>query len=759
MGNLDANDMSDIPQSAELSRLIEEIARNVQDEWVQRRIDAGWQKGERRDDQAKTHPRLVRYEDLPDSEKDYDRGMVELTIKSLLTRGFSIASAALVRIDETRDSNGVDPIDLETVLTPSTLVSTLMKAWTRLSAINTRFTEDVFQNVAKCFLSNGTPVAAMDVLHQGLKLYPNDLILNQLHGLALARMGDPRKANKVLKKAAERLREAPNASPEVIEEVLGVLASTYKDLGLRVDSKTEQSQYFDSALETYARAYELTGRYWTGINEATMALLVDDPRATEVAAEVRRKCQELAERDPHNYWVLATLGEASLVLRDLKDAEHWYRLAYKASKHRFGDVDTTRRQARLVLNKLREYDDIIEEWLPIPRVALFAGNPIDPPGRASERFPGRLEKPVAEIIRKWLLENNACVGFSSAACGASIIFQEVLHEIEGEAHIVLPYEDEFVQDRVLTCGDPSWAERHEKVLQKAHRKTFASMERIQPERITFDYATLVTHGLATVRARELGTDLLGLAVWDGKPGRTDAATSIVIDRWKNLGVPVHRVDLSNVPATVNPRIPVILESPPAEKRDTGIKGSPGVEVMAMLFGDAVNFSKLSEEGVTLFVRNFFGRVKEVLDRYEGSNVVRNTWGDGLYLVFRSIRDAGLFALDVRDMVVKTNWEEFGLPADFSFRIALHTGPVVQCFDPVTGRDKWTGRHVSRAARLEPKTPPGYVFASEAFAALAATENITDFNCEYVRQLEWDKRYGTFPTYLVRRDGESISVDA
>jgi len=34
-------------------------------------------------------------------------------------------------------------------------------------------------------------------------------------------------------------------------------------------------------------------------------------------------------------------------------------------------------------------------------------------------------------------------------------------------------------------------------------------------------------------------------------------------------------------------------------------------------------------------------------------------------------------------------------------------------------------HVSRAARIEPITPPGQVYASQAFAALAAAENVTD----------------------------------
>ena len=57
--------------------------------------------------------------------------------------------------------------------------------------------------------------------------------------------------------------------------------------------------------------------------------------------------------------------------------------------------------------------------------------------------------------------------------------------------------------------------------------------------------------------------------------------------------------------------------------------------------------------------------------------------------------------------------------------------------------------MSRAAKLEPKTPPGEVYASQAFAVLCAEYMVTEFTCEYVKQLEWAKQYGTFPTFALR----------
>lgn len=70
---------------------------------------------------------------------------------------------------------------------------------------------------------------------------------------------------------------------------------------------------------------------------------------------------------------------------------------------------------------------------------------------------------------------------------------------------------------------------------------------------------------------------------------------------------------------------------------------------------------------------------------------------------------------------------------------------------ITRLPKCIGAHISRAARLEPKTPPGLAYASEAFAALATLEGVRGFHCDHVKQLEWAKRYGTFPAYVVRRE--------
>lgn len=82
---------SDVKLPDELLPLIEEMAKNVHEVWARNRIDDGWSYGPMRDDANKKHPCLVPYEDLPDSEKEYDRATSQETLKLILKSGFTIS--------------------------------------------------------------------------------------------------------------------------------------------------------------------------------------------------------------------------------------------------------------------------------------------------------------------------------------------------------------------------------------------------------------------------------------------------------------------------------------------------------------------------------------------------------------------------------------------------------------------------------------------------------------------------------------------
>ena len=123
-----------------------------------------------------------------------------------------------------------------------------------------------------------------------------------------------------------------------------------------------------------------------------------------------------------------------------------------------------------------------------------------------------------------------------------------------------------------------------------------------------------------------------------------------------------------------------------------------------------------------------------------------TAGDGLYMVFDDVEDAAHYALELSAVVGGTDWAAVGLPADFNLRIALHCGPVYCGWDPVTGSPLYTGPHASRAARIEAITPPGQVYASGAFAAVAAARGVEGIDMRYVGRIPLAKRSGTFPLH-------------
>lgn len=83
-------DTSDVKLPKELETLVEQMAKNVHEVWAQTRIAQGWTYGAERNDALKHHPCLVPYEELPESEKEYDRNTSVETLKLILKLGFEI---------------------------------------------------------------------------------------------------------------------------------------------------------------------------------------------------------------------------------------------------------------------------------------------------------------------------------------------------------------------------------------------------------------------------------------------------------------------------------------------------------------------------------------------------------------------------------------------------------------------------------------------------------------------------------------------
>ena len=82
-----------------------------------------------------------------------------------------------------------------------------------------------------------------------------------------------------------------------------------------------------------------------------------------------------------------------MIRGELSDAIKWYTAAGREAAGRYGDLASTRRNARLLFTVMDldpDQKQRIESCFQIPRVVVFAGHMIDQPGRLKPRFPDYL---------------------------------------------------------------------------------------------------------------------------------------------------------------------------------------------------------------------------------------------------------------------------------------------------------------------------------------------------------------------------------
>ena len=172
---------------------------------------------------------------------------------------------------------------------------------------------------------------------------------------------------------------------------------------------------------------------------------------------------------------------------------------------------------------------------------------------------------------------------------------------------------------------------------------------------------------------------------------------------------------------------------------------------AILFADFPGFSKLPEQVLPAFWREIMQRIGRVLDRHGAAVSYRNTWGDALYAVIDSAAEAAAIALELHEQLSQVDRSALGADPGAGMRIGVHLGPVYRGEDFVTGTLTYFGAQVSRAARIEPITPPGAVYVTEPFAALLAlATDAGRFECVYVGVLDLAKHYGSQRMYRLNR---------
>jgi class 3 adenylate cyclase/tetratricopeptide (TPR) repeat protein len=754
-----AIDTSKVVIEPEHLKLTELLAKNTHEIWAQQRFDDGWQYGKKRNDTLKLHPCLIPYEDLPESEKEYDRLTAMGVIKTLLALGYRLEGKGIFlgEIDSEKDQELVNILqDLKK--NGQINISSLLNIQRQTIKVKPG-SPLIYQVLGEAILQLGEPLIAYDILAEGLKYWRDDMRLKQLMALALARSGATQKANSLL---LELLHQAPIDDVET----LSLLARTYKDLWQQnTPESNHKSQNLQLAAQYYQQAYEQSENVYPGINAATMTLLTgDQEKARSIATKVKQQClQNLPPPNylsTDNYWTLATLGEASLVLEEITEAKNYYQQACQLAEKRYGDISSTRRNTKILFTYFKQDLDLLMDWFPLPKIAVFSGHMIDLPDRPQPRFPAAMEAQVYEAIKQRLLDFDIKIGYASGACGGDILFLEAILELQGEVHVVLPYpQEQFIADSVEIIPHSNWKQRFLNLLNQATEITIASKYPPNQDKASlFHYTSLLLHGLAKMRSQQFDTPLVPIALWDGKPGDGYGGTATNVRTWQDQGYSVEIISPQNLSPRRNINTARLSPNPRLRmqgSREWGVGEKPKTDlnnaqrpIMALLFADVVHFSALTEDQIPLFIEHFLGAIAS-LEQEKGYEVaLKNTWGDALYYVFPQIKAAGNFALEVCELVQNTDWNSKNLPDNLNLRTSLHAGPVYEYINPITGNKGYSGTHASYAARIEPITPPGKVYASREFVAIANAENIEEFSCDYVGQTPLAKNYGTFPAYHV-----------
>ena len=613
--------------------------------------------------------------------------------------------------------------------------------------------------------------------------------LRMHYAAALDRLGYSSDARRQLEPCVAADFQPPLAAA-LRADVLLQIGNILRDESVGAPLRAARDQIAGQALDFYQRALEVEpGRLEAEALATAAGFVISQPgsetrliareRAGRLLARVQAAEQTAGRQYASTYFravAHAALGapdEAAAAFAELAG------LPGATTAH----LADARYWARPLAEALELPADFFRPAFPPLQLIVFSGQQPDPPGcpGGRRRFPLAVIGEATAMLAAALTEARASVGMVSAGAGADLLFAEALGRRAGAAiHLVLPWEqEEFCRTSVTPFepagGESLWQPMFREALARAATVRVIGQMYRPKDPAALMYTMEVTAGLALHSARAMRLDLHPMALWDGQAGQDATDTDAFIEFWRQLGYPPTVLRPPTCAAGVSPDVA------PASVAASGEEGS-GVhcerdtlrqEVKTLLFADIVGYSKLSEVAVPQFVGIFLEAASQLTATSAHAPRFVNTWGDAICAVFDFAQDAGCYAMELIQLIRdnQDEWIKQGLGATetlpdgrvethpLNIRMGLHTGPVFLHYNPMVRQLAFTGVHVNRAARIEPVTPHGEVFASEEFTALAELDrvirqrhpqarpsskgkagNSLSFTCEYAGSMVLAKGY-------------------
>jgi hypothetical protein len=182
----------------------------------------------------------------------------------------------------------------------------------------------------------------------------------------------------------------------------------------------------------------------------------------------------------------------------------------------------------------------------VPPVAVYSGHMLDHPARDSPRFPPALEGAVRDALRARLTALRPLAAYGSAACGTDLLVLELVRQLGGETHIVLPFPPVEFRAVSIDFAGRDWAERFEQALSTADSVTVTSDHGASDGTSPFEHANMVFTGMARSRAQVLRTALRAFAVLDSGAGGAAGGTAAIVALWRLQGLQYEQVDVAQL---------------------------------------------------------------------------------------------------------------------------------------------------------------------------------------------------------------------
>jgi adenylate cyclase len=573
-------------------------------------------------------------------------------------------------------------------------------------------------------LSRGDLIAAYDATVAAMAAGDQSNAIRHQQVLALARMGDTERAVGLFAAYGLDRSEDPH------ERAVG--ARLLKDRALAAADAGARTAALDQAFEAYHSIYQESGDSFPGINAATLALLAGrDGRAGDLA---RALLEDPAVAGAEDYFSAVTKAEALMILGRIDEVTTVLASQPVVTCDDQGARASSRRQLAMVATHIGIAEagrgDLLAPLAP-PRPIHFCGHMFAMDGAAEVA----LSAAIAEVLR----EENVGFAYGALACGGDMLVAEAALALGIELHVVLPFDEEDFLAQSVLPGGAEWVARYRACIGGATSVSLASEMGYFGDPAQYGYGSRMAMGLARLRGEHLAAEPIQLAIWDGANSNGPAGTGADVAVWRGTGGRTRTLETGPVDRALTRPPPRIAS--PYERA-----------LAAILFTDFAGFSTLKESALPAFWDGVMRTVAEVLDAHEGEVECRNSWGDALYAVATSAPAAAEIALRLQDRLARFDYATLGLDGSGGMRIGAHYGPAYRTLDHITGRITFYGTEVSKAARIEPVTPPGAVFVTEPFAAVLALEARDLFACRYVGRIALAKKYGDYRMYRLTRAG-------